>query len=328
MKMIYALLILVVSCTSPNPEPFVIAIGSCNKTHLPQPMWEEIINQGPDLWIWLGDNIYADSEDPEVLKEQYALQLQNPDYQQLIQSTEVIGTWDDHDYGLNNGGAEYVGKEASQDALLDFLGVPQDASIRDQEGVYNVHSYEAEGIKIKVILLDVRYHRDSLISTDSGYTPNEEGTILGAAQWAWLESQLTNSDADVHLIGSGFQILSAQHPYEKWANFPGEQERLLKLIAKTKPRGAVLLSGDRHIAEVSEIDVSGLSYPVRDITTSGLTHSYEEVDNEPNSLRISPLIGQKNYCLLTIYSQDENVVVSTQIRGLADTVFYSIEWFF
>src|SRR6266851_3009956 len=78
-----------------------IAFGSCNRESLPQPLWSPILETRPDLWIWLGDNIYADTEDMEVMRQKYARQLANEGYRQLRASVPVIGIWDDHDYGAN-----------------------------------------------------------------------------------------------------------------------------------------------------------------------------------------------------------------------------------
>ncbi|MFT2009284.1 hypothetical protein ACMA1I_11470 [Pontibacter sp. 13R65] len=52
-------------------KEMVIAFGSCNRQNLPQPMWSAIMNDKPNLWIWLGDNIYGDSDDMAFLKGKY-----------------------------------------------------------------------------------------------------------------------------------------------------------------------------------------------------------------------------------------------------------------
>src|SRR5687767_400648 len=73
------------------------AFGSCNRQGLPQPLWDPILDTHPDLWMWLGDNIYADTEDMEVMRQKYAQQLANVGYRRLRDSVPVIGIWDDHD---------------------------------------------------------------------------------------------------------------------------------------------------------------------------------------------------------------------------------------
>ncbi|MDW3193229.1 MAG: alkaline phosphatase D family protein [Cytophagales bacterium] len=309
-----------------NPKSFTIAFGSCNDQDLPQPMWDEIVDEQPDLWIWLGDNIYGDSEIVDTLIAKYNRQIENEGYQKLLANTPIIGTWDDHDYGKNDGGEEFLPKEESQQAMFDFLGVATDDPVRDKAGVYSAHSYTVGSAKVKVILLDSRYHRGALERIDEVYYPNETGTVLGEVQWAWLENELTNSDADIHLIGNGIQVISMEHPFEKWQNFPNERERLFELVKKTQAPGVIFLTGDRHIAEVSELDYEGVSYSLRDITSSGLTHSYEAAGAEVNKYRISPLIGMKNYGVLTFTLQESKLKVDAKIKGLNDTTFFHNPW--
>ncbi len=43
-----------------------IAFGSCAGQDQPQPIWEAVLAQDPQLWIWAGDNIYGDTEDMEL----------------------------------------------------------------------------------------------------------------------------------------------------------------------------------------------------------------------------------------------------------------------
>jgi alkaline phosphatase D len=96
-------LITVLSCLGQKNTLSRIAFGSCSKDEEPQ-LWKEIVQQKPQLWIWLGDNIYGDSQDSSVLRVKYKHQKSNTEYQQLIKAMPVIGTWDDHDYGVNDGG--------------------------------------------------------------------------------------------------------------------------------------------------------------------------------------------------------------------------------
>ena len=139
--------------------------------------------QKPDVWIWLGDNIYGDSEDVAVLKAKYDQQKSNPIYQQLRQSASIVGVWDDHDYGVNDGGKEYPRRKESQQLMLNFLDVPSNSPLRRQEGAYSVSEYGPKGQRVKVILLDGRYFRDPLKKEGKRNVPNPAGDILGEAQW-------------------------------------------------------------------------------------------------------------------------------------------------
>lgn len=291
-----------------------IAFGSCSDQKRPQPLWDDILAQKPQVWVWLGDNIYGDSEDTSVLKTKYAQQKSNPVYQQLRQSATILGVWDDHDYGVNDGGKEYPRRKESQQLMFDFLDVPPISSLRTQEGGYSARVFGPKGQRVKIILLDGRYFRDPLLKNGKENVPNPTGDILGEVQWQWLEAELTQSDADVHLIGSGIQVLPEEHPYEKWANFPAARQRLLNLLGKTKPRGAMLLSGDRHIAEVSKVTVPGLGYDLYDITSSGLTH-VAKPHEEPNKHRVGQMVAKVNYGLVTIDWAAKPLMATVRIQG-------------
>ena len=73
-----------------------------------------------------------------------------------------MGIWDDHDFGINNGGRGYVDKHASQQLFLDFLGEPASSPRREQYGVYTsqvfdgVASDEGEDAPVVQIILLVR----------------------------------------------------------------------------------------------------------------------------------------------------------------------------
>ncbi|MEM6723677.1 MAG: alkaline phosphatase D family protein [Bacteroidota bacterium] len=293
-----------------------IAFGSCNHEYDQQPMWDFILQENPDLWIWLGDNIYGDSEDMSVLQAKYDQQLDNPDYQTLYRQVPIIGTWDDHDYGVNDGGKEFPQREASAELMMNFLNVPADAPQRQRPGTYSRYTLGTDSQLVKIILLDARYFRDELVQKGRGYGANATGDILGEAQWTWLAEELANSTAQVNIIGSGIQMIPEQHRFEKWANFPTARKRLLELIVSSKIANPILISGDRHIGEISKLDIQGDDSPIYEITSSGLTHSYEKAKGEKNRYRISELIGEKNFGLLHLDWSGDQVQIKTQLKGL------------
>lgn len=274
-----------------------IVFGSCRNQSAPQPIWNAINSFDPQVFIWLGDNIYGDIRRPfkffgtdrtigpwknvprfvpaseQELEIKYKEGKINPGYTRLREKIKVIGTWDDHDYGLNDAGKEFSGKIASQRLLLDFLDEPQDSPRRKQAGVYASYTFGPMGRQIKVIVLDTRYHRDPL---------RTDGSILGSAQWAWLEKELKGPDSAITIIGSSIQVVSnlsaSTGPLfylEGWGRFPKDRDRLFKLIADVKRDGVIFISGDVHFGEITRFDCSPTGYPLYDITSSGLTQAVE-----------------------------------------------------
>lgn len=290
--------------TVPESE-ITIAFGSCNKQNLENFLWDDIREANPLLWIWGGDIVYADTDDVSKIRELYNAQNKVAGYKKLKKNTQVIGTWDDHDYGLNDGGSEFVSKKQSQQAFLDFIDVPADHPRRMQEGVYFAYHYKSNLGKIKILVLDTRYFRTALTGdteADKSYKPNPygQGTLLGETQWKWLANELNNSDADFNLVVSSIQFLSNEHGFECWGNFPHEVDRFKKLLVDSQAKGVLILSGDRHISEFSKVEIPGLSYPLIDFTSSGLTHAYSDFSGEPNPYRIGGVISKESFGLVKL----------------------------
>ncbi len=292
---------------------FTITFGSCNKHDLPNLLWDDIAAIKPDVWIWGGDIIYADTDDMVVLRKTYNAQNEVMGYKSLKRKVPVIGSWDDHDYGLNDGGVEFSAKQESQQELLDFLDVPKASPRRAQEGIYTTHDYNVPGGKIKVIVLDTRYFRTALTpdtETKKRNTPNKygEGTILGATQWQWLNETLSTSDATFNVIVSSIQFLSNEHGFECWGNFPHEVDKLKNMIATSKAKGVLILSGDRHISEFSKTKVDGLDYNLIDFTSSGLTHAYSKFKEESNPFRVGEVVATESFGVLEFDLSTKEVV--------------------
>jgi len=240
-----------------------LAFGSCNNEQVDQPLWDKIAAQKPKLWIWLGDNIYADTEDTTELKKCWVMQMNKPGYADFAKKTRIIGTWDDHDYGQNNVGKDNPIKKTSMNMFLDFIGEPKDSPRRKQEGVYTSYTFGPWGKQVKIILLDTRYNRDKY---------SRKGDILGAAQWAWLENELNTSKAQVNLICTSIQFIPKRALYELWKRFPRAKKRLNDLVVSSNASGVIFLSGDVHHSEFLKDKVKGRQYPIYEFTSSGMTH--------------------------------------------------------
>ena len=304
----------------------VIAFGSCNKLTLPQNMWADVAANNPNLWIWLGDMIYADTTNLRALAAHYKRLKTNPEYKKLRAKAQIIGVYDDHDYGANDAGKELPVKKGSKKCLMDFLDVPMNAPVRKREGAYNAYLFGKGDQRIKVIVLDTRYFRDRLDpdpSKQRRYIPNMEGDMLGEEQWKWLENELRTSPANLNILSTSIQVLADEHGHEKWGNFPNCRKRLLQLIVKTQPKNLLILSGDRHMAEITKMDIQGLPYPLYDFTSSGLTH-VRSGTSEPNKMRVGEMIVKRNFGLLKIYWENNRPVVTMQVRGMKNELYQEV----
>lgn len=295
---------------------FVIAFGSCNKQYKQNILWEEIKKNNPNLWIWGGDNIYSDTENMNKMKQDYEDLKNQKGYRSLTKNIPVLATWDDHDYGLNDGGVEFSMKKEAQHLFLDFFDVPKNDQRRTQEGIYHSQIFKTAKGSIKIIVLDTRYFRTSLTKAkNKRYQPNiyGEGTILGTKQWNWLENELKKSKEDFTIIVSSIQLLSSEHGFETWGNFPHEVEKMMNLIKNQPVKNVLFLSGDRHISEFSKTTIDGINYPIIDFTSSGLTHSYTSYSGEPNQFRVQKVISKISFGLLKFDFESKSIIM--QMRG-------------
>jgi alkaline phosphatase D len=288
-----------------------IAVGSCANQEVPQPIWDTILKHRPDLFIFAGDNVYGDvmngrtvTDDDQImasLQTAYAKAAAIPGLNALRAAVPHLATWDDHDYGRNDGGAEFAHKAAAQHQFAEFWTLPANDPRRTRPGVYHAALFGTAGRRVQVILLDLRSFRSPLkrsseprVPGRGPYIPDADPTktMLGAAQWAWLEAQL-GEPADVRLIVSSIETIVDGNTYERWANLPLEQRRLYELIAKTRASRVIFLSGDRHIGGIY-VETRGTPYPLYEMTSSGLTHSWESA-NETARNRIGGLYGGKHF---------------------------------
>ncbi len=274
-----------------GPRPLRIAFGSCNDLDRPQKLWGHIAALEPDLWIWLGDNIYADTTDMAKMQLLYDRTKAEPGYARLRKLTRVVGTWDDHDYGHNDAGKEYPKRKEAQRLLLDFLDEPQGSPRRAQKGVYASYDIGTGPRSLRVIVLDTRYHRDP---------PGPNADVLGEAQWAWLQDQLAGSPAAVNVVVSSIQLVATTHPHEKWANFPAARQRMLALIGASGARNVVVISGDRHYAELSRAPVGSDDTMLYDLTSSSLSRPWDEDPKEANPDRVGDYYWHVNFGLLEL----------------------------
>lgn len=300
-----------------------IGFGSCWRQGNPTPIWDAINAANCDTFIFLGDNVYADTEDPVVFKAKYAALGAEAGFQTLCKTSRVLATWDDHDYGKNDAGAEFVGKRASREAFLEFWKIPADSPRRGHEGIYDAVSLGPEGKRVQVILLDGRWFRSpwKLNPDDKApfrkfgpYMPTDEttATMLGDEQWKWLEAKL-REPAEVRVIASGSQVICNFGGSEAWGLMPHERKRLFEIISKTKANGVVFISGDRHFAEIS-LSREG-PYPFYDVTSSSF-NAPRGGPREAAEWRVGTSYTGVNFGVIEIDWSAPAPVLSLQVRDV------------
>ena len=291
--------------------PTSIAFGSCGHQDKPLEIFQTILKHKPELFIFLGDNIYGDTKRMSVLKKKYRKLSRNKNFSKLRDSVPIIATWDDHDYGMDDVGTYFPKKKVSKNIFLKFFKEPKSSERWKHEGIYTSYFFQDQGKTLQIILLDCRTFRNDLLPYNgalkgdtnyryhldySPYPLSSDSTMLGKIQWQWLKNELLKP-ADLRIIGSSTQFATQYNGYEAWANFPGEQKRMLELIKETKAQGIFFISGDVHYSELSRLPNPD-TYPIYDLTCSGLTEEWKFA--APNNYRIGKPVMDNHFGLIKI----------------------------
>ncbi len=316
-----------------------IAFGSCADQKKEQPVWDAILETKPDLFVFLGDNIYADTRDMKVMRECYAQLAAKPGFKKLRDNVPIVAVWDDHDFGENDAGSDYPMKDQSREMFLEFWGEPKDSPRRKRDGVYASYIFGPAGQRVQIILPDLRTHRTPITKIDMGGKPykqwaterNEAGlsvpgpyarnpdasaTMVGEAQWTWLEEQF-QAPVDVRIFGSSLQVLADYPGWESWIVYARDHQRLIDLIRRQRADGMVLLSGDTHYAELSKLDLN-VPYPLWDITCSGLTEVWPVLP--PNNNRKGNAVREVNFGTVNIDWAGTATAISLQVHDVKGAV--------
>jgi alkaline phosphatase D len=291
-----------------------IAFGSCHKLDRSFGVWDSIFAQKAELFIFMGDTVYLDTVDMAAKKAMYDKFAAVPEFIKFRQKVPIIATWDDHDYGVNDGGAEYPKRDESQKLFLDFFREQADSIRRKRPGVYHSYVFGPAGKRTQVILLDLRYFRTPLkIDPIDGYVPQRDpaASMLGEAQWKWLEEQL-HVPADLRLIVSSLQVEHEEQPNEKWFNMPNERAKLFKVIADSKASGVVFISGDVHHGEIAGMDI-GAGYTVYEVTSSGLNCANEPYP-QPNKYGVVDMQWTDNFGMVRVDWSARDPGIDLEIR--------------
>ena len=300
-------LLLISSTNFIYADSIKIGLGSCLDQDYPQPIWQSIKKEDLNYFIFLGDNVYGDTRYGSLRKMKSAYDKQKKVLPDFLNDISIFSIWDDHDFGINDGGADYRFKRRAQELYLDFWEITKDDDRSNREGIYFSKNEIFFDKKFKFIFLDTRFFRSKLKGKKSNYIENIEpdATILGNAQWTWLENEL-KSDFDFLFIFSSIQIIAKDHRFEKWSNFPIERAKLFELLEQFNDK-TILFSGDRHRAGIYRKN------GIIEVTSSSMNKpgsSFSETD----SYLIGKTYPQENYGVLEILENTIHIKIK-DIKG-------------
>lgn len=306
-NLLFIALIFLVSCEKNEPSVnikpphiYSIGFGSCLTQEKPMPIFNAIKSENYDLFLMLGDNVYGDTDSNDLIELRDAYEKQRENFDRLNLNFPFEAIWDDHDYGKNDGGEEYIYKEEAEQIFLDFWNIPQDDIRRNRPGLYFEKTQEIDGISIQMIFLDTRFFRDALLPTDEKGAPGKERyvpqtdtslTMLGEDQWTWLQEQL-DKEVDHKIIVTSIQFLAMGHGWEAWKTLPHERQRLIDLVDQSSSE-VLFISGDRHRGGLYQFSTQS-GKVISEMTSSSLNLAFAN-DEEDGPLRSGPTFVQENY---------------------------------
>jgi alkaline phosphatase D len=265
--------------------------------------------------LWLGDNWYTREVD---YYSEWGLWYRAhrdrrlPILQNFWKAMPHLAIWDDHDYGPNDIGKNYVLKEESRRVFQSYW--LNKSYGQNGEGIYTQYSYG----DVDIFMLDDRWWRSSDRMKDSvNGQPNPEKKMFGAEQMQWLKNALLYSDATFKIIATGSQVLNPVSPWDKMRAFPVEYNELMRFLQEYGVNGVLFLTGDRHHAEIIKVDRPG-TYPLYDITASPLssgTHKFSGPEAN-NPFRIFGLEEKQNYSRVSISGPKDQRKLTVQFLGV------------
>lgn len=244
---------------------FRVAFGSCCRVQYDphQRIWNTVRALEPDMFVWLGDNIYADSDRVASLTDLYARGRVVPSLEPLLRSVPQLATWDDHDFGYNDSDGLSPYKADSLRVFKRFWANPSYGE-QDNPGVYFKQHYGG----VDFFVLDGRYYRDPTERADDAGK-----TMLGTKQKAWLKRELKASTTafKVLAIGGGWSSAENEEGGDSWAVYMTERKEIFDFIRDEGIGGVVCISGDSHMGELNCIPWSEHGgYDIYDFCSSPL----------------------------------------------------------
>ena len=292
-----------------------IAFGAGQNENRPMAVWDVIAGQKPQAFLLIGDTIDGDagttnSAEMPTLIAGYKKLSTRQEWDRFRRSVPMMTVWNDQDYGAKEAGGSFAFKEWAEKIYENYW--ESSAEVKSRPGVYESRIVGPEGKRVQFILLDTRYFRSDLVpfplsdaaSPRGSYmsSMDKKATMLGDAQWQWLEAELSKP-ADLRVIVSSVQMHSSAHKHESWNNFPRERARFYKFLAAKSVNNALLLTGDRHAGALYKAQISGLSQPLWEFTSASLNVAFgmgDEGAKEPDPLRVGGFWTIHNFGLIDI----------------------------
>jgi alkaline phosphatase D len=272
-----------------------LCFASCaNEKRMPeQKGWARMLDVGAEAIVLLGDMPYIDSTELAVQRRRYREFYSVPDVSAALGKVPFYATWDDHDFGRNDTNGLLPGKENSRQAFLENHANPS----YGEDGV-GIYTHFRRG-PVDVFLLDAR----TFAGTEPSPFDAEKTSLLGAAQWKWLERELAASTAPFKILATGMIWNGATRPGKKdhWMTYPHERQAVFDYIGEKRISGVVLVGGDIHRSRALRYPTTeSAGYELTELITSPLANTVIEAANAPSPHLLHDVGQKETFLLVTV----------------------------
>lgn len=290
------------------------------------PMWARLKTENPDLVILNGDIVYVDSFDFVERKKatetdlwlRYIEALTRIPYYHWLELKPTLATWDDHDFGTNDGDRDFSAKKGALKLFRGFFGGKALAGVwePDPSSVTSVYT----GFGQRFFLMDDRSFRQP----NKEQKKKEAYGHWGEKQHKWLIDSLKKSTTPAWVF-NGNQVFNGKALDFKETFEGNHSEHFVKFIneLKTVSTPVVFSSGDIHFSEVMRIPAERLGYETYEITSSSM-HSYRG-DGWENPMRIPGAFTREyNFLVMKSTANAKGLDIRVNSVGLADKDYFEI----
>ena len=288
--------------------------GDMEAAHQPYALLDRVAAQDPDLFLFVGDTIYADAPRDQAVtalpgyREKHRENRDDGYLQRLLARTAVAAIWDDHEVA-NDFDASHGSLPEGRTAFREYWPV----RTADPTVLYRRLAW---GPAADILILDTRQYRSPNAAPDGS-----RKTMLGRQQKEWLKAELRASRAPFKFVVSSVPFLG---PFgiDKWNGFATERDELKRFFRQERIEGLVFLSADMHLA-MDLADRDGL----RDFIAGPIgAWPFCRVLPRRGPLRHTErfaLCDSYNYGLVTVRPEASPPQIEVQIRDGADAVRHS-----
>lgn len=229
-----------------RPGRVVLGFGSC-ADFSDSKVWTRIGEEGVEGMVLLGDTPYIDTTEIGRVRQAYRRFATIPRLVELFQRIPFWGTWDDHDFGKNDGDGRLPGKEFTRQGFVEYR--PNAGFGEEGQGVYT----RFRRGPVEVFLLDTRW----FARTAGSWADPAQPTLLGDRQWAWLQAGLKASTAPFKILACGMVWDDKKNTEsDDWGTYDHERQALQRWLGEQDISGVILMGGDIHVSRL-------LRYPTR-----------------------------------------------------------------